>query len=616
MLAALVLIASSARPLIPAARAAAVPARAVPAGPTVSHALSMYGGDTKYGPGFKHFDYADPRAPKGGAVKLAAIGTFDTLNPFVLKGVAAVGVTDTFDTLMVPSADEAFTEYGLVAESVELPADRAWVIFTLRPEARFHDGSPMTVDDVIWTFQTLKTKGHPFYRSYYSKVTSVEQVGPRQVKFTFSGGENRELPLIVGQMAVMSKKYWSTRDFGKTTLEAPLGSGPYRIQSLEPGRSITYERVKNYWGAELPVNIGRFNFGSMRFDYYRDTAVALEAFKAGAYDFRPENVSKNWAKAYNIPAIADGRIKKEAIKNEIPTGMQAFVFNTRRPMFQDPRVRHALAYAFDFDWTNTHLLYGAYTRTESYFSNSELASRGLPSADELEILQPFTGKVPEEVFTAEYRAPSTAPPRSIRESLLEALRLLRAAGWVVQNEKLVDSRTGQPMTFEILLNDPSFERIVLPFTKNLERLGITARVRTVDTAQYQYRSDNFDFDVTVSVWGQSLSPGNEQLDNWTSERANVPGSRNLAGIRDPVVDKLVDLLISAPTRRDLIARVRALDRVLLWGHYVIPHWHIQAFRLVYWNKFARPATAPKYSLGFDTWWIDATKAAALSMTGR
>jgi microcin C transport system substrate-binding protein len=600
--------------LLPLAQAPGAP----PPRPIVSHALSMYGGDTKYGPGFKHFAYVNPRAPRGGNVKLATLGTFDNLNPFILKGVPVAGIGETFDTLTARSSDEAFTAYGLIAESIELAGDRSWVTFRLRPEARFHDGSPITVDDVIWTFEALKTKGHPFYRSYYSKVKSVEAVGPRQVRFTFAAGENRELPLIVGEMAVLSKKYWSTRDFAKTTLEAPLGSGPYRVASLEPGRSITYERVKDYWGADLPVNVGRHNFDTIRYDYYRDAAVSIEAFKAGAYDFRAENVAKHWARAYNVPAVADGRIKKELIDNEIPTGMQAWVFNTRRPMFADRRVRRALAYAFDFEWTNAHLMYNAYTRTESYFSNSELASSGLPTPDELEVLRPFKGQVPDEVFTKEYHAPSTAPPASLRENLLTALAMLAEAGWVVKDGVLVEAKTGRPMTPEILLvGGEAFERLALPFVQNLRRLGINARIRPIDAAQFQYRVDHLDFDMIVGNWPQSLSPGNEQVDNWSSAAADVPGTRNLAGVRDPVVDKLVDSLIAAPTRRDLIARTRALDRVLLWGHYVIPHWHIQAFRVAYWDKFSRPAISPKYALGFaDTWWVDPAKAARLQQIGR
>src|SRR5262245_20453793 len=575
--------------------------RAAPAPTRPAHGLSMYG-DLKYGPGFTHFDYVNPRAPKGGRVTLAAIGTFDTLNPFILKGVAAAGIGNVFATLTVQSYDEPFSEYGLVAETIETPPDRSWVAYTLRPEARFHDGSPITADDVIWTFETLRAKGHPFFRSYYRQVASVEKTGPRRVLFTFKQGENRELPLIVGQMPVLSKTYWASHDFTKTTLEPPLGSGPYRVESFEPGRSITYPRVENFWGARLPVNVGRFNFDLIRYDYYRDGTVALEAFKAGAYDFRQENVAKQWATGYDIPAVKDGRIKKEQIPNEVPTGMQGFVYNPRRPLFRDPRVRQALAYAFDFEWTNAHLFYGAYTRTRSYFSNSELASRGLPGPDELAVLAPFRGRVPEDVFTKEYQPPSTVPG-GLRPNLVEALRLLKDAGWVVRDMRLVNAETGRQMEFEVLIDEPTWERITLPFVKNLERLGIAARVRTVDSAQYQYRMKHFDFDMTVAVFAQSLSPGNEQADFWSSGEADTPGSLNLAGVRDPVVDALVAALIAAPDRPALVARTRALDRVLLWGYYLIPHWHITAYRVAYWNRFGRPPVSPKYDLGFDAWWI-------------
>jgi microcin C transport system substrate-binding protein len=576
----------------------------------IGHGLSMFG-DLKYDPGFKHFEYVNPRAPKGGDVRLAAIGTFDTLNPFVLKGVAAAGLGEMFDSLTVGSADESFSQYGVVAETIEMPADRSWVAYTLRSEARFHDGSPVTVEDVIWTFETLKSKGHPFYRSYYAQVIKAEKTGVRKVKFSFGPGDNKELPLIVGQLPVLSKAYWSKRDFEKTTLEPPVGSGPYKIESLEPGRSITYRRVKDYWGARLPTNIGRDNFDTIRFDYYRDSTVALEAFKGGEYDFRQENSAKHWATGYSGPAVTQGVIKKEDLKNEVPTGMQAFVYNTRRPLFQDARVRRALAYAFDFEWANKNLFYGSYTRTKSYFSNSELASSGLPSPDELKVLEPFRGQVPEEVFAREYQPPASDGSGNIRDGVRDALKLLAEAGWVIKGQRLVSAK-GEPMAFEILLSDPNWERIALPFAKNLERLGITARVRVVDPAQYQKRTEEFDFDMTVTVWGQSLSPGNEQRDFWSSEVAGVRGSRNLAGIRDPVVDKLIELVIQAPDRKGLVARTRALDRVLLWGHYVIPHWHIQAFRVAYWDKFSRPAKSPRYALGFDTWWVDSEKEAALA----
>ena len=577
--------------------------------PVNGPAISMYG-DLKYPPGFTHFQYANPEAPKGGEVKLAAFGTFDTLNPFTLKGVPAAGLGELFDTLMAPSRDEAFSYYGLVAETIETPADRSWVTFTLRPTARFHDGAPMTVEDVIWTLETLKTKGQPFYRSYYAQVVKAEKVGDRKVKFTFGPGDNRELPLILGQLPVLSKAYWAKRDFEKTTLEQPLGSGAYKIESFEAGRNVVYRRVKDYWAAKLPVKVGTDNFETIRYDYYRDINVALEALKAGQYDLRLENVAKNWATAYTGPAIAQGYLKKEEIKNELPTGMQGFVFNTRRPIFQDVRVRRALGYGWDFEWTNKHLFYGAYTRTKSYFSNSELASRGLSGSDELQTLEPLRGKIPEEVFTKEYTPPVTDGSGNNREGAREALRLLGEAGWTVKGGKLVNAR-GEPFGFEILIDEPTWERIVLPFVKSLERLGISARVRSVDAAQYQKRIESYDFDMVVTVWPQSLSPGNEQRDFWGSAAAGAPGTRNLAGIRDTAVDKLIELLIQAPDRKALVARTRALDRVLLWGYYVVPHYHLQAFRVAYWDRFGRPTIAPKYAFGFDTWWIDAKKDAAL-----
>jgi microcin C transport system substrate-binding protein len=589
----------------PLAAAAQSPGARAVSGP----AMSMYG-DLKYGPGFKHFQYVNPEAPKGGDVKLAAFGTFDTLNPFTLKGIPAAGLGELFDSLMVSSSDEAFSQYGLVAETIEAPADRSWVAFTLRPEARFHDGTPMTTDDVIWTFETLRTKGQPFFRSYYANVAKVEKLGERKVKFTFTPGDNRELPLILGQLPVLSRAHWSKRDFEKTTLEPGLGSGAYKIESFEAGRSIVYRRVKDYWAAKLPVKVGTDNFETIRYDYYRDTNVAIEAIKAGQYDLRMENVAKNWATAYTGPAVAQGMIKKEEIKHEIPTGMQGFVFNTRRPVFQDPRVRRALAYAWDFEWTNKNLFYGSYTRTRSYFSNSELASSGLPGPDELAVLEPLRGKVPEEVFTKEYQPPVTDGSGNIRDNAREALRLLGEAGWTVKGGKLTSGR-GEPLAFEILIEEPTWERIVLPFVKNLERLGVAARVRTIDAAQYQKRIDDYDFDMVVTVWAQSLSPGNEQRDFWSSKAATTPGTRNLAGIRDESIDKLIELLIQAPDRKTLVARTRALDRVLLWGHYVVPHYHLRAFRVAHWDRFSRPAVAPRYRFGFDSWWIDPRKDAAV-----
>jgi microcin C transport system substrate-binding protein len=610
------------------AAAAPGPSIAAPAGPTVGggapvagnapvarHGLSIYG-ELKYGPDFRHFDYVNPKAPRGGDVRLPALGTFDTLNPFVIKGVPAAGIGEVFESLTVAALDEPNSQYGLIAESVEVPGDRSWVAFTLNAAARFHDGSPITVADVIWSFDTLKARGRPFFRSYYRSVVKAEAVGPRTVRFAFAGGMNRELPLIVSQLPVLSRAYWATRDFTRTTVEPPLGSGPYRVEAAEPGRSITYRRVHDYWAAALPVNVGRDNFDVLRYDYYRDGTVSLEAFKAGAYDFRQENSAKSWATGYDFPALKQGFVKKEQIENEVPTGMQAFVFNTRRPFFADPRVRDALTYAFDFEWTNQHLFYGSYTRTKSYFSNSELAARGLPGPEELAILEPYRGRVPEPVFTKAYEPPTTDGSGHIRANIMTALRTLGEAGWTVKDQKLVHAQSGQPMRFEILLNEQTWERISLPFVKNLARLGVEARLRVVDTPQYQYRTDNFDFDMLVNVWGESLSPGNEQRNYWGSRAASEPGSENVAGIRDPVVDELIELVIAAPDRPALIARTRCLDRVLLWGHYVIPQWHIQAFRVAYWNKFGRPAVAPKYAVGFDTWWVDPARAAALPARGQ
>ena len=589
------------------------PSVAAPSGPEPAwsgHGLAMYG-DLKYGPDFTHLDYVNPAAPIGGEVRLADIGTFDNLNPYILKGESPAGIGGLFETLTKRSDDEPFSEYGLIAETIEMPPDRSWVAYTLRREARFHDGSPITPEDVIFSFETLKAKGHPFYRAYYANVRAAEKVGDRKVKFSFAGGENRELPLIMGQLPILSRAYWSGRDFEKTTLETPLGSGPYRVEAVDPGRSITYRRVPDYWAAKLPINVGQNNFERIRYDYYRDTTVALEAFKAGEYDFRQENVAKDWATAYDVPALREGLIKREEIPHQQPTGMQSFVYNTRRAVFNDPRVRAALAYAFDFEWTNKNLFYGAYTRTKSYFSNSELASSGLPSAGELKVLEPFRGKVPPEVFSRAYAPPSTDGSGNIRGNLGQALRLLREAGWEVRQQRLVQADTGAPMEFEILLVNPSFERVVLPFIRNLERLGVTAHLRTVDSTQYQNRLDGFDFDVVVGSFGQSLSPGNEQRDFWGSKQADVQGSRNLAGVRDPVVDALVEQVIAAPDRQSLIDRTRALDRVLLWGHYVIPQWHLTYFRVAYWDKFGRPPVAPKYALGFDTWWVDPAREASL-----
>ncbi|MBM4243027.1 MAG: ABC transporter substrate-binding protein [Deltaproteobacteria bacterium] len=576
-----------------------------------SHGIAMHG-DLKYGPGFKSFDYTNPKAPKGGRLEQAAVGTFDSFNPFIVRGNPAAGIGQVYDTLMTSSADEPFSEYGLLAEKIEVPADRSWVAFTLRPEARWHDGKPVTPEDVIFSFETLRTRGQPFYRAYYGNVDKAEKTGPRTVKFTFKPGENRELPLILGQLNVLPKHWWESREFDKTSLDKPLGSGPYRIESFEPGRRVVYERVRDYWGEKLPVNAGRNNFDEIAIDYYRDETVELEAFKAGEYDFRPESSAKAWATAYDVPALKTGLMKKEEIPNKRPVGMQAWAFNTRRRPFDDPRVREALGHAFDFEWSNQNLFHGQYKRTRSFFDNSELAATGLPSAAELAILEPFRGKIPEQVFTTEYQPPKTDGSGDARQNLRKAAELLAEAGWKVdpKTRKLVNA-DGKEMRFTILLVSPLFERIALPFVKNLERLGITADVRTVDSAQYRRLLDEFDYDVIVANWPQSNSPGNEQRSLWGSAAAGAQGSQNYLGIADPTIDALIEAVIAAPDRQALVARTRALDRVLQWGQWVIPQWHIADDRVAYWDKFGRPSVVPDQGVQLDTWWIDPEKAKSL-----
>lgn len=579
------------------------------------HGLSMYG-DLKYPASFKHFDYVNPDAPKGGTLRLASIGTFDNLNPYILKGVSAPGLGMTFDTLMEGSQDEAFSEYGLLAGHVDMPDDRSYVVFDVRPEARFHDGKPVTADDVVFTFNTLMDKGHPFYKAYYADVKEVKAESRLRVRFTFKHAGNRELPLIVGQMPVLPKHFFEGKDFAATTLTPVLGSGPYRVKEVVPGRKIVYERVKDWWAKDLPVAKGRYNFDTIRYDLYRDQAVLLQALLAGEYDVRDENIAKAWTDDYKHPSIDRGYIIKAEIPHEIPTGMQGFVYNTRRPIFADPRVREALNYAFDFEWSNANFASGTYKRTDSYFENSELASTGLPQGRELEILKDldkrYPGQIPQRVFSDVYANPVTdGSGRGVRANLLKAKALLQAAGWQVGQSGLLE-KDGTPFKFEILLASPAFERWVLPMIGNLKKLGITASLRTVDAAQYQNRMDTFDFDMTVGSFGQSLSPGNEQRDYWSSTKVNEKGSRNTAGVNNPAVDALVDMIVNAPNRAELLARVHALDRILLWNFYVIPQWHINYHRVAYWDKFGKPQTPPKYGLGIaDTWWFDAAKAKKL-----
>ena len=578
-------------------------------GVTISHGLTLLD-KLKYPAGFKHLDHVNPAAPKGGTLRRYTIGTFDSFNPYIIKGNPSAGVSQVYETLMTSPLDEISAEYGLIAKSVEVPADLSYATFTLRPEARFHDGSPVTADDVIWTFETLKNDGAPFYRFYYKNIAQAVKLGPHKVKFEFTGPPNRELPQITGQLPVMSKKWWSTRDFTKTSLEPPMGSGPYRIGAFEPGRFVEIDRVKDWWGANLPINVGQNNFDRIRYDYYRDQTVALEAFKSGRYDIRNENASLVWATGYDFPARRDGRVKLEEVRHARPTGMQAFVFNIRREQFKDPVLRQAMAYAFDFEWSNEHLFYGQYARTSSYFSNSELAATELPSKAELALLEPWRGKIPDEVFTTVYSPPSTDGSGNIRSNLRTALRLLKQAGYKIEDNALISPKTGKPVVFEILLVSPAFERIVAPFAQNLKRLGIVANVRTVDQSQYINRIRSFDYDMIVGGAGQSESPGNEQRDYWSSDAADREGSRNTIGIKNPAVDALIDRIVDAPDRKSLVAATRALDRVLLWNHYVIPQWHVRMDRLAYWDRFGIPKH-PKYGADVMSWWIDPAKDAAL-----
>lgn len=566
------------------------------------HALTLYGEPPKYPANFQHFDYVNPDAPKGGTLRQAGFGGFDSLNPFISKGVAADDIGLIYDTLTRHSLDEPFSEYGLLAGKIEKPADNAWVRFHLRPQARFNDGHPVTAEDVKFTFETLMSKGEPMYRAYYADVDRVEIEGPRKVRFVFKHAGNRELPLILGQLPVLPKHWWAERDFSKSNLEIPLGSGPYRVSDVQAGRSIRYERVQDWWGKDLPVNRGFYNFDTMQIDYYRDNTVALEAFKAGQFDYWLETSAKNWATAYEIAAVANGQLIKEEIDNHNPAGMQGFIFNIRRPLFQDRRVREALGLLFDFEWANRQLFNGAYTRTNSYFDNSELAATGLPDARELKILEPLRDKIPPEVFTEEFHVPVTDGSGIIRDQQRRAYQLLQQAGWRIEGDQMLDA-TGKPVSFEFLLAQTEFERVLLPFKRNLADLGIDLVIRRVDVSQYINRLRSRDFDMIVGGFGQSNSPGNEQREYWHSSSADNPGSRNFIGLKDPAIDRLVEGLISADSRKSLIAHTRALDRALLWGHYVIPNWHIRTWRVAYWNRLQHPEITPPYDIGLNTWWM-------------
>ena len=572
-----------------------------------SHAIAMHG-EPKYQKNFKHLEYVNPNAYKGGKVTFSSIGSYDSFNPFILKGTSADGIGNLFETLTTSSSDEAFTEYGLIAETIEWPEDRSWVAFKLRDNAKWHDGKKISVDDVIWTFNILMEKGHPFYKYYYADVDKVIKENKSKVRFIFKNNTNLELPLIVGQLPVLPKHYWENVNFEETTLEIPIGSGPYKIKSFDAGRSITYELNKDYWGFDIPIKKGTENFEIIKYEYYKDRGIEREAFKAGEIDFFSENTSKDWATSYNIPAVEQGLIIKESIQHENPQGMQAFAFNIRKDIFQDIRVRKAISYAFDFEWTNSNLFYDAYKRTDSFFENSELASSGLPTGKELELLSYYKDHLPQDLFKKEFKVPKTDGSGFIRKELAKANSLLKESGWELHEGKLMNKDLNKFLEFEILLVSPAFERIVLPFIDNLEKLGISVSLRTIDSAQYQQRIDSFDFDMVVSTFRQSLSPGNEQRNFWGSDAASTNGSRNIIGIQNNIVDSIIEKIISSKDREELIINTKALDRVLLWNHYVIPQWHISSYRTLYWDIFDKPQIRPKYSLGTNTWWVDLNKA--------
>ena len=568
---------------------------------TQMHGLSLFGAP-QLPAGFAHFPYVNPNAPKTGEVRIAGIGNFNNLNPFTIKGVAASGLGMMHDTLLAASLDEPSAAYALIAKTISHPPDFSSVTFTLHPKARFSDGRPIRAEDVAFSLEALR-EAHPFYRAYYANVKNSEIIAPRTIRFIFNQTGNRELPLILGQLPILSKNYWTAaeRSLKNTTLDIPVVSGAYKIEKLEAGRSITYQKQPDYWARNLNVSIGKHNFATIKYIYFGDDTVAFEALKAGTVHFREEFSSRLWAVGYDTPAIADGTLKRETITLENSAGMQAFVFNTRRARFADARVREALNWAYDFEWTNKNLFYGQYARTGSFFEASELAATGLPSADELKLLEPLRAQIPARVFTTPFKNPVSDGSGNIRAHLRKAIALLKQAGWTIQNGAL--TKDGEIFEIEFLLVQPAFERIVAPYIKNLARLGIRASIRTIDPTQYQNRVNHYDFDAVVWSFGQSLSPGNEQRDYWSSMVADRPGGRNIIGIKNKAIDQLLEKLIFATSRRQLVAAAKALDRVLLANHYVVPQWHAPYQRLAYWQGLAHPDPMPKYGLGFPAiWW--------------
>lgn len=576
-------------------------------------------GEPKYPAGFKHYDYVNPDAPKGGVLNQVAVGTFNSFNPYVIQGVAAFGLADfgggmLYDTLMSDSLDQGSTQYPQIAEALQYPNDFSWVKFKLNPNAKWHDGQPITVDDVIWSFDVLK-KQSPLYNKYYGDVEKAETTGDHEVTFTFSQKGNRELPQIMGQLAVLPKHWWEgkdpqgkQRDITRPTLEIPLGSGAYKIKSAVPGRSVVWERVTDYWGKDLPENVGRNNFDEIRYEYYLSEDATWEAFKKGGqYDYRNENRAQRWAEQYNFPAAQRGDVIKKSFPYNAVGRMQGYFLNTRKDKFKDPKVREALTYAFDFESMNRLLFFNQYTRINSYFSGNQLQLDGPPTPQEKAILETVKDELPAVALTDEFKAPVYDTPQATRDNLRKALQLFNEAGWKLQNNKLVDAN-GNQFTIEFLDDGPTFERVHNLYIQNLKKIGIDAQIRTVDAAQYQARVNDFDYDVISAVTPQSDSPGNEQRDMWGSKAADFKGSRNYAGIKNPAIDKLIDRVIYAKDREELVAATHALDRALLWNYYVIPQWYSDHINVAYWNKFGMPENQPDYR-GIDpfSWWVDPAK---------
>ena len=571
---------------------------------TWQYGLSLYG-DFKYAPNFSHFQYVNPNAPKGGAFKQAAIGSFDSLNPFIVKGNVVVGINIIYDTLLAQSLDEPFTGYGLIAEKVKVASDFASVSFMINKNARFHDGKPIHARDVKFSFELLVEQGAPHYRSYYSGVKEVVVDNDQQVTFYFKEVGNRELPLIIGQIPILPAHFWADKDFATASLIIPVGSGPYQIESFDAAKRITYKRVKDYWAKDLAVNKGQHNFDTMIFDYYRDDGIAFEAFKSGAFDYRLENSSKRWATGYVGDNFASDNIITREIADKNPQGMQGFWFNLRKDKFKDINVRAAISLLFDFEWANKTLFYGAYSRINSFYSGSELATQREISDAESAILRPYAEQLPSSVF-APIELPKSNADGNIRKQMRKAVALLELAGYQLKDSKMQDEN-GQQLSFEFLLYSKDFERVVHPFSRNLQRIGIKTSIRLVDVSQFINRLNNFDFDLLSLRKGQSISPGNEQSGHWGCASIMAPGTSNWAGICHPVIDALVNKIIMAETREQLVQTTKALDRVLLTQHIVIPQWYLPAYRIAYWDKFSHPQIAPIYDLGLSTWWATAAQ---------